>query len=246
MRACCVKQLALGAGASHTEHMNHDSAGRPRNGPRALAELRRVIAPSAPRLAARPPLSTGLPPLDAALGGGLPAGRIVELVGASGMSLALRLLAAASPRGLCAFLDPTDALDAQAAQELGVDLARLLWARVRRPDDALRAADILLRAGGFVLVVIYQCGVGSLRAPGGAWQRLVQRAEHAGTTLLVVREEPAAGSASCVTLHASPERTLWERAPGDRWLLVGQVILLSVPRSRLGRPTEPVRLVLRR
>lgn len=214
----------------------------PHRGPRALAELRRALSPGASRWSAaqkRPPIPSGIASIDAALGGGLPAGRVVELCGDAGrMSLALRLVASASRRGLCAFIDGSDALDAHAAQELGVDLQRLLWARVRRPEDALRAADILLRAGGFLLLVLYLPGAGPLRTSAGTWQRLVQRGEHAGTALLLVSDEPQSGSAACATLSCRHQRVLWEPVPGGRSRLRGQRVALSVLRSRLGAPQQ--------
>lgn len=74
--------------------------------PAQLATLRRTIAaaaPSAQPLA--PPIPWGIGPLDQALGGGLPAGRQVDLSGIGALSLALRVLAAANRRGLCAFID---------------------------------------------------------------------------------------------------------------------------------------------
>ncbi|HRI53130.1 MAG TPA: hypothetical protein PLW65_23410, partial [Pseudomonadota bacterium] len=79
----------------------------------------------------KPPIALGLGSLDAALHGGLPRGKLVEVVGLSGkMSLTLRALAGATQRGeLVALIDAADALDPKAAQQLGVDLARTLWAR---------------------------------------------------------------------------------------------------------------------
>lgn len=209
-----------------------------------MAELRRALAPGTPRaVAARPPIPIGIAPIDRALQGGLPAGRVVELCGDAGrMSLALRLMASASQRGLCAFIEASDALDVN--EHPDIDLAQVLWARVPRSEDALRAADIVLRGGGFVLIIVYLCGAAPLRAAGGAWHRLVQRCEHAGTTLLLVSDAPQSGSAACATLSCQRERALWEPAPGGRMTLVGQVVRLSLPRNRLGAPMGPVHVVL--
>src|SRR6478735_1267163 len=118
---------------------------------RTGAELERGVVPS------------GVGALDRALGGGLPRGRITELVGArsSGrMSLVVGALAATQRTGeLVALIDAGDAFDPRSAAACGVVLARTLWVRprdagARRDQDgryvsALQAADRVLEAGGF-------------------------------------------------------------------------------------------------
>lgn len=106
-------------------------------------------------------LPTGIDALDEALGGGLPRGRIVEIVGrrSSGrLSLTLAMLSRAMREGQpCALIDPADALDPRALHP--DDRAQLLW--VRPPDalTALSCADLLLDAGGFALVALYLVGM---------------------------------------------------------------------------------------
>lgn len=101
---------------------------------------------------------TGLPGLDALLGGGLPTGKIVELSGRPGAgatATAIRLLARFSSQGHpVALIDRPEAFDPRSAQEAGVELSRLLWCRPLRLDDAARAADALLASGAFPLLVL--------------------------------------------------------------------------------------------
>ena len=227
--------------------MRTSSPAEPPRGQAVLAELRQALAPSVPRTVPADRIMSGIEPLDAALCGGLPAGRLVELCGNAGrMTLALALVASALERGPCAFIDAVDGLDVDAAEAVGVDLSRLLWARVRSAEDALRGADLLLRAGGFALLVLYLCGAPPPRLGLGTWPRLVQRAQHEGTALLVASDEPVSGSAACATLHCERTRGRWMPAPGGRWLLRGQEATLSVLRSRLGPPPPPATLVFER
>src|SRR5213593_4315800 len=129
----------------------------------AAALLDRLGRPGDIRLGSTRPervarLSTGLAVLDEALGGGLPRGRVSELAGppSTGRTgLACAIVAAATRAGeTIAWVDPADALEPEAAAAAGIALARLLWVRPRSVSDAFRAAEILLGAGGFGLVVL--------------------------------------------------------------------------------------------
>jgi hypothetical protein len=92
--------------------------------PSALTPALRVIRPTAP---------TGIPALDAALGGGLPLGAITELAGPEcswRTSLALSFVAHLTRAGqVCAWVDVSDTLHPESAASDGIDLARLLWIR---------------------------------------------------------------------------------------------------------------------
>src|SRR5215472_14440453 len=76
---------------------------------------------------------SGVPELDAVLGGGFPRGSVVELCGpaSSGRtSLAFSLLAQATEQQeACAFVDVSDSLDPLSLAAAGVELPRLLWIR---------------------------------------------------------------------------------------------------------------------
>lgn len=124
--------------------------------------LRRGHVPEAPEWEGEGGrLSTGYPEIDDLLGGGVPRGRLSELVGrgsAGTTSLAQRLLAEVTTgedsAGLAAWVDVADAFDPASARAAGVALHRLLW--VRPPDvvAAFAATEILLSTGGFSLVLL--------------------------------------------------------------------------------------------
>ena len=219
-----------------------------------IAGLRQAIAAQAPRSGAttKPPIATGLVNLDAALHGGLPRGKLVEVIGLRGkMSLTLRALAGATQRGeLVALIDAADALDPKAAQQLGVELTRTLWARVKNGKDGLKALDLLLGAGGFGLVVVYLAGVtgpaAALARTDQMWPRLTQRSEKSGTTVLIIADRPVAGSFAAVTLNCDEGQGIWERAPGGRLRLHSQRTRIEVRRSRFGPPGDAELLTLRK
>ena len=133
--------------------------------PRLVAELNAHL-PGAVRRADAPlahgsreaRLATGFAALDAVLDGGLPRGRLSELVGptSTGLtSLVHRLLGHVTGQGqLAAWIDAPDAFDPTSAVAAGIDLDRLLW--VRPPDlpTAFSAAEALLGMGGFPLVLL--------------------------------------------------------------------------------------------
>lgn len=103
-------------------------------------------------------LPSGFSTLDAALGGGYPEGRVVELFGpedSGQIGVALAAIAAAQAAGhTAAFVDADSAFFPSDAAAAGVDLAALL---VTGPDDdkgALEAAEVLVRSGAVRLVVV--------------------------------------------------------------------------------------------
>ena len=100
---------------------------------------------------------TGLPALDARLGGGFPRGRLSEISGppSSGRTaLALMLVQRALEQGgLVGWIDLSDAFDPVSAAHGEMALERLLWVRPRCEKEALHSCDRLLQTEGFELVV---------------------------------------------------------------------------------------------
>jgi len=123
--------------------------------PLSLAELVKLLPPAPPPT---PALPTGVAALDAVLvGGGLPRGRLTEIVGptGSGKTTLTRAIveATVATHGWVAYIDAQRTLDARDWVHLGD--AEGVW--VIRPRDANRAAwcaDVLLRSGAFALVVL--------------------------------------------------------------------------------------------
>src|SRR5438094_4556932 len=181
-------------------------------------------------------LPTGLAALDRALGGGLPRGRVTELAGqrSTGRTgVACAIVARATQAGeTIAWIDVDDALEPETVAAAGVVLARLLWVRPRGVPDALRAAEILLGAGGFGLVLL---DVDPVNASARAWPRLARAAERTRSGLLVVAPRRAAGTFAAVGLELGARRVRWTGGPGRLVLLEGIEASLTVARSRLGR-----------
>jgi hypothetical protein len=203
-----------------------DSLGRP-------GDIR--LGTARPDVIAR--LPTGLPVLDEALGGGLPRGRITELAGprSTGRTgLACAIAATATARGeTIAWIDPADSLEPDTAAKAGVELTHTLWVRPRSTEDALRAAEIVLGAGGFGLVVL---DTDATRSGAGRWPRLARVAERTRSTLLVVTPRRDAGTFAALGLELTARRVRWSGGPGRLVLLDGVDARITIARSRVGRP----------
>ncbi len=139
---------------------------------------------------------TGIAALDELLGGGWPRAALAELSGrrTSGRTaIVLATLAEAIARGdAAALVDTGGTLDPRAAAAAGVVLPALLWIRCSA-EQALKAADLVVAAGGFGLLAIDLCDA-RLRAPDAAWVRLQHGARAQGTTVLVAAATRALGT----------------------------------------------------
>ena len=151
---------------------------------------------------------TGVPSIDAALGGGLRRGHLSEIVGghSSGRTAVVcRALGAAVSRGeLVALVDTCDRFDPESAASTGLDLSQLLW--IRETGDAtraLKAMNLVLQAGGFGLVVLDLADV-PLRTvrsmPFTTWFRLARVIEGSPTVALLVAVEHLARSSGGATI----------------------------------------------
>lgn len=104
-----------------------------------------------------PRLTTGVTVLDEALGGGLPAGRIVELYGqpSAGKSLiSLFAIREAQKKGLeCIYLDCEDTFDTEWAKKLGVDTDKLILSQSSVGEETISMILKLLPASPAIIVV---------------------------------------------------------------------------------------------
>jgi hypothetical protein len=128
--------------------------------------------------------------------------------------------------GIVGLVDTVDRFDPAGALRSGVDLDRVLWVRGaqvaveqaraslvdRAVHQALRAADLLVRAGGFSLVVFDVADIPPryLRAlPHTTWMRLAHANAGQPTVCLLAGESPMGRSArgATVELAAAPRWT---------------------------------------
>ncbi len=166
--------------------------------------------------AAREPLSTGSQAVDG-ISGGIPRATLTEIVGhaSSGRTgLMWSLLQRATTAGeFCVLVDVQDTFDPASAMTAGVHLARLLWVRCSgHLEHALKATDLLTRAGGFGVVVLDLSGTPgriTRRMPVASWFRLRHGAEQSGAALVVISEQIQAGSCSRVQLEVRQKQCLW-------------------------------------
>ena len=153
-------------------------------------------------------LPTGSAPLDRLLGGGLPVGRLVEVVGAQAsgkLTLSLKALRAALERGEpAALVDTTRSVCPPIASDPIYE--DLLVVRAPDPRLGFQGLDTLLRTGVFTLLVFDLSGLG--RPPASAAvTRLVREARLAETALLVLSERrhgPLLGSLASARLSVAP------------------------------------------
>lgn len=220
-------------------------------------KLDRTVTGVGPGPAAMDPDATGasgIPGLDAGLGGGLPRGQVSEVVGraSSGRtSLLLQWMAAATARGeLVAIIDVCDRFDPPSAEAAGVDLSRVLWVRGQAPasrgsrdaqtralQQAIKAAALVLQAGNFGLVALDVAEVSPLllRAmPFTTWLRLERLIEGSQTMGLIVAPEPLARSAGGVSVRLETDAAAARFRNG---LFDGVRLRAQVARARL-RPAE--------
>src|SRR6267142_410010 len=141
-------------------------------------------------------VSTGIPEMDALLGG-LPRGAMTEICGAACSGRTSFLLSALASRTkdgeVCALVDARDSFDPLTANAAGIALDKLLWVRCQNIDQALRAMDLLIQAGGFGMVAVDLSDVPTKtvrQVPLNAWFRFPRRAEHAHTVLLLREQGP--------------------------------------------------------
>ncbi len=198
---------------------------------------------------------TGLAALDEALGGGWRRGELSEVTGpvSSGRtSVLVATLAAATGRGeVVGLVDSLDRFDPVMAAAAGVDVTRVLWVRgpsvsevagsraaseqidaiVRR---GLRAADLIVRAGGFGVVVLDLADVPPAavrRVPASSWMRLAHANEGRDTVCLLLADAPMARSPRGWSVRLTA-RARWTGDSAQRRRLDGLDVDASITSAR--------------
>jgi hypothetical protein len=185
-------------------------------------------------------VSTGIPEIDAAVGG-LPRGALTEICGppCSGRSsLLISALAARTAEGeACALVDARDSFDPYLANAAGVALKQLLWVRCQNADQALRATDLLIQGGGFGLVAVDLSDIAPKivrYVPLNAWFRFRRAVEDTPTILMVMEQEANAKTCASLVLRLKAKPAMWNEARAGRGC--------EAESGSAGLPREPKRI----
>jgi len=251
----------------------------PARNPGALAGIEGVVPASRLEVRPQPQtILTGIAQVDA-LTGGIPRGGLTEIFGSASSgrtSLLLALMAQMTAREeVCALVDASDAFDPHSAAAAGVDLERVLWVRCSqdsrfkfhvsrsrletrnvkretfsRIEQALRALDLLLQAGGFGLLVM---DLGDIppaiarRVPLASWFRFRRAVENTETALVVIEQEASAKSCASLVLKTQQSALSSQQSakaggsvPSHARLLQGMQLEVEVLNSRVWQ-RKPVR-----
>jgi RecA DNA recombination protein len=162
-------------------------------------------------------IATGIPEVDRLITG-IPVRALTEICGSqmasSGKtSLLHSVMARATEKNFCALVDATDSFSPESAEAAGVDLSRVLWVRCDATEShfralrtALKATDMLLKAGGFRLLVCDLSGIEEQlvrKIPLSAWFSFSRAVETMPTALVVMQSGAYAKSAAALALHVS-------------------------------------------
>jgi hypothetical protein len=194
-----------------------------------IIELRQLLAERFPGLRTRAEelsavrhavWATGLPQVDV-LHGGLPKGALAEIVAERHGSGSVSLMTALIHRALkenkfVAVIDGQDSLD---VTQLGEDLSRLLWVRCHSIDEALKAADLLLRDGNLPLVLLDLAtnpAVQLRKIPATTWYRFQRLIEQTSAICVVMSPRVMVAPAQVrVTLRSRFSLKALEREPEE-------------------------------
>lgn len=161
--------------------------------------------------------SLHVPGLSSLFPKGLARGILTEITGprSSGKtSVSLHVLAQATACGeVCAVVDLHGGFHPESAALSGVRLDRLVWVRCQgNAEHALRAADLLLHAGGFGIVLLDLCEADARilnRIPLSYWHRFRRAVENTPTILLVSGETAQTKPCSSIGLELLPKVFHW-------------------------------------
>jgi recombination protein RecA len=149
-------------------------------------------------------LPTGIADID------IPRGTLTEICGpaSSGRTSILQAALARATRNpeFCALIDAASNFDPLSARNAGVQLPHLLWVRCGgSAEKALKAADLIIQAGGFGVVALDLTGVAprdARRISLASWFRLRHAVEKTPAALILIGEERYAGSCSTLQIES--------------------------------------------
>jgi hypothetical protein len=202
-------------------------------------------------------LRTGVPAIDS-VAGGVPKSALTQVCGArwtsSGKTALLVSLLARSTRAgeCCALIDSAESFDPISAEAAGVDLEYVLWVRcadnqpLSRLEQAFKAADILLRNGGFGLIGV---DLGNCeerlvrRVPLSTWFRFARVVEKMPTALVLLTPIASAQSCAGLTVRLASATPAWSQP--NNALTHGRLLdeleyEAEVARTRLKKPVASV------
>ena len=206
-------------------------------------------------------IPSGLSSVDSLIQGGITRGRISEIIaqpGSGKTSLAAAFAANVTRYEAAAWIDASDDFDPASIARAGVELTRLLWvschqakgtqARTSAPHAArfalitsLKAAEWILAAGGFGLVVL-DFGANSPQLPQSAALRLARAAERSVASVLVLAPRRVCGTFAALSLTLRRERACFSRFwPGAPVLFDGLLMEACVTRNKLGGSGQTVK-----
>lgn len=164
-------------------------------------------------------ISTGIEDINTLIEG-CPRGCITEIIGpvSSGRtSLLHSILAEATRLGeYCAVIDATNAFDPTSAAAAGMDLSRAVWIRCNGDaGHAMKAADLLIHAGGFGVIALDLCEVAAQvtrRIPLSWWYRFRRAIENTPSVLIVLERDPSAKTCASLLLEMKRESAVFPGA----------------------------------
>jgi hypothetical protein len=165
----------------------------------------------------------------------LPRGRIIEVSGSrsSGRAVLIHAILGVATRlgETCAIVDAADSWDPVSAAANGAGLERILWVRCAgRSDHAIKAADWILHAGGFGVVVLDLCEISPRvlrQIPLSWWYRFRNAIEHTSTIFIVVADQHTTGSCAARILGLERVRLIWSGSDYDPLLAGIELTVVS-------------------
>jgi len=191
-------------------------------------------------------IETGISGIDQ-LTRGIPVRALSEICGTGKTSVLLSLLAKTTQQEhYCALVDAKDSFDPVSAQNLGVDLTRLLWVRCGKSkqelpplEQAFRAADLLIQGGGFGVVAVDLSNFSEQllnKIQPATWFRFAHVIEKHETALVFLEPRPSATSCAGLVLNLNRKSETWE---GN--LLANLALEVEVVRTRDKKCPQSVR-----